>query len=132
MRIKYNYIMESKQQLIESIKEWVKLDTEIKTLQKEQQDRKKRKTTVSAKLIEIMQSNEIDCFNINDGQICYNRRSIKKPITKKGLFDILTKYYGGDLKQVNELNNFIVENREQVIKENIIHKISKVSDNLNS
>jgi len=35
--------METKEQLIHSIKEWVKLDNEIRTLQKEQLYRKKEK-----------------------------------------------------------------------------------------
>ena len=31
----------------------------------------------------IMKSNEIDCFDLKDGQICYNKKTVKKPIQKK-------------------------------------------------
>ena len=117
--------MENKQQLIDSIKDWVKLDNEIRKLQSEITSRKNEKKSVSTKLMETMNANNIDCFDIKDGQLCYNKRSVKKPITKKGLFDILTKYYKGDLMQATELNAYIIENREEVVKETLVRKIVK-------
>ena len=117
--------MENKQQLIDSIKDWVKLDNEIRNLQTEISHRKNEKKNVSSRLMETMNSNNIDCFDIKDGQLCYNKRSIKKPITKKGLFDILTKYYNGDLMQATQVNDYIIENREEVVKETLVRKIAK-------
>lgn len=117
--------MENKQQLIDSIKDWVKLDNEIRTIQTELNARKNEKKKVSSKLMETMNANNIDCFDIKDGQLCYNKRNIKKPITKKGLFDILTKYYKGDVTQATELNEYIIDNREDVIKETLVRKITR-------
>jgi hypothetical protein len=117
--------MENKQQLIDSIKDWVKLDNEIRKLQSEITSRKNEKKSVSTKLMETMNANNIDCFDIKDGQLCYNKRSVKKPITKKGLFDILTKYYNGDLMQATQVNEYIIENREEVVKETLVRKMAK-------
>jgi hypothetical protein len=117
--------MENKQQLIDSIKDWVKLDNEIRKLQSEISSRKNEKKNVSTKLMETMNANNIDCFDIKDGQLCYNKRSVKKPITKKGLFDILTKYYNGDLMQATQVNEYIIENREEVVKETLVRKMAK-------
>ena len=117
--------MENKQQLIDSIKDWVKLDNEIRKLQSEISARKNEKKNVSAKLMQTMNANNIDCFDIKDGQLCYNKRSVKKPITKKGLFDILTKYYNGDLMQATQVNEYIIENREEVVKETLVRKMAK-------
>jgi hypothetical protein len=117
--------MENKQQLIDSIKDWVKLDNEIRKLQSEITSRKNEKKNVSTKLMQTMNANNIDCFDIKDGQLCYNKRSVKKPITKKGLFDILTKYYNGDLMQATEINEYIINNREEVVKETLVRKIVK-------
>lgn len=119
--------MDTKDTLIKTVKEWVKLDNEIRTLQKEQLQRKTEKKTLSNTLIEIMRNNEIDCFDINDGQICYNKKNVKKPITKKVLMDTLAKYFKGDLLKASQLNDFIIENREEVIKETIVRKIDKGS-----
>lgn len=120
--------MDTKETLIKTVKEWVKLDNEIRTLQKEQLQRKTEKKNISKTLIEIMRNNEIDCFDINDGQICYNKKSVKKPITKKVLMDTLAKYFKGDLLKASQLNDFIIENREEVIKETIVRKIDKGSE----
>ena len=116
--------METKEELIKTIREWVKIDNEIRTLQKEQLNRKNDKKRLSSSLIDIMKKNEIDCFDINDGQIIYNKKNVKKPITKKALLEILQKYYKEDLLKANDVNNFILNNRQESIKEEIIHKIN--------
>jgi hypothetical protein len=69
-----------------------------------------------------MRENEIDCFDINDGQIIYSKKNVKKAITKKILLDILSKYYKGNLDKAEELQSFILENREEVVRETIIRK----------
>lgn len=112
--------METKDQLIKTIREWVKIDNEIRALQKEQNSRKKEKKDISSSLINIMKSNEIDCFELNDGQLIYNKKNVKKPITKKTLLNILSKYYQGDASKAGELNAFILENREETTKESLV------------
>lgn len=115
--------METKEQLIKVIKDWVKIDNEIRILQKEQNARKSEKISISKKLMEVMQSNNIDCFDINDGKIMYSKKNIKKPINKKMLLSILSNFYKGDNEKVDELHNYIMENREHVVKETIIRRI---------
>ena len=121
-------IMETKEQLVKTIKEWVKLDNDIRKLQTEIKQRKAEKTKTSTILMETMKKNEIDCFDINNGQICYTKKNIKKPITKKILLDILSKYYKGDALKASEINNFILDNREEIVKESIVLKVTKGSD----
>lgn len=117
--------METKEQLVKTIKEWVKIDNDIRKLQQEIAKRKNEKKSISNNLMNIMKQNEIDCFDINDGQIYYSKKNIKKPITKKVLMNTLSKFYKGDINKATELNNFIIENREEVVKETIERKIKK-------
>lgn len=112
-----------KEQLIQVIKEWVKNDNEIRTLQREQQKRKLEKKKITQNLIEIMRNNQIDCFDINDGQIMYKKKEVKQPITKTHLMNVLSTFYNGDSEKVNELNTFIMENRKSVTKETISRKL---------
>ena len=51
--------METKEQLVKTIKEWVKLDNEIRTLHNEEKNRKLEKKKISNSLMEIMKKNEI-------------------------------------------------------------------------
>jgi len=116
--------METKEQLVKTIKDWVKMDNEIRSLNKEINNRKNEKKKLSTLLIETMKKNEIDCFDIKDGQICYTKKNIKKPITQKVLMDILSNFYNGDISKASQLNNYIIENREEVVKETIERKIN--------
>lgn len=115
--------MDAKEQLIKTIKEWVRIDNEMRTLQKELSIRKANKKTASIELMKIMKNSEIDCFDINNGQIIYSKKNIKKPITKKILMDLLSKYFNGDLLKATAVNDYIVENRTEVVHETITRKI---------
>ena len=117
--------MDTKEHLIKTIKEWVRLDNDIRKLQKEEKQRKDDKKNISNVLMEIMKKNEIDVFDINDGQICYTKKNIKKPITQKILMNVLSDYFKGDMLKAAELNEYIRDNREEVIQETIVRKITK-------
>ena len=109
----------NKTELIESIKEWIRIDNEIRNLNKEIRDRKTQVGKISQKLMATMKDNKIDEFNVKEGKLIYSKKQVKKPITKKYLTDVLLKYYNGDDEQATELNSFINENREATVKETI-------------
>ena len=109
----------NKAEIIESIKEWMRIDNEIRNLNKEVRDRKTQQTNISKRLMTTMKDNNIDEFNVKEGKLIYSKKQVKKPITKKYLTDVLMKYYDGDAEQATELNSFIDENREAITKESI-------------
>jgi hypothetical protein len=115
--------METKNQLVQSIREWVKIDNEMRKLKAEVNKRRKIQKGISESLMSVMRENSIDEFELNDGKIMYNKRSVKKPITQKILLGILANYYNGDIKKAVEINNYIIENREEVEVEKISRKL---------
>ena len=112
-------IAKNKAELVQLIKDWITTDNEIRELNKQAKQRKDKLKKVSQNLINTMKENDIDEFNVKDGKIMYSKTNVKKPITKKNLMSILSKYYKGDISQAIEMNNFILENREEVVKESI-------------
>jgi CxxC motif-containing protein len=117
--------MNLNEETVETIRNWVKLDNEMRTLKQEIANRKKMKDEISNNLINAMKQNEIDSVNINNGKIEFTQRKTKKPISKKLLLNILDKYYKGDSNKASELNNFILENREETSKDIIVRKVNK-------
>lgn len=109
----------SKEHFIQNVREWVKLENELKTLQKEINVRKKEKAKVSGELIQLMKQFEVSTFNLQNGQICYCKTANKKPITQKSLLNILAKFYEGDQTQAAQIGQFIFENRETNTRESI-------------
>ena len=115
--------METKDQLIKSIRDWVRIDNEIRKLKNEINLRKIEQKNISKNLIEVMRKNEIDEFDLSDGKIVYKKKNVKKPITKKTLLNLLSNYYDGDIKKAVDLNNYILTNREEMEVETISRKI---------
>jgi hypothetical protein len=115
----------TKAELVQLIKDWMSIDNDIRSINKELRTRKENLKKVSQNLMKTMKENEIDEFDIKGGKLMYSKTNIKKPITKKNLVSILSKYYNGDISQALEMNNFIMNNREESVKEILKRSINK-------
>lgn len=117
--------METKEQLVNNIKDWIKIDTEIAQLKAEIKDRNNKKKLITTELVTVMKTNQIDCFDINGGALVYKKSVVKKPINGKSLMTILQNYYKTQPEVAEELTKHILDNREEKIKETIKRKIDK-------
>jgi hypothetical protein len=117
--------METKEQLVNHIKEWIKIDTEISKLKSEVSERTKKKKVLSDTLMNVMKTNKIDCFDINGGSLVYKSSKVKKPINKASLLAALQSYYEKDPQIAEDLTKYVLENREEQIKETIKRKSDK-------
>lgn len=118
--------METKQELVQSIKEWLTMNKEIDHLKKIIKTKNQEKKRITEKLVGTMKQNDIDCFEITGGSLIYKKNVVKKPISGKALLTLLKKYYPDDKEDVaQEITNFILENRETKIHESIRHKVNK-------
>ena len=115
---------EKRENLKQYIKDWVLCDNDICDLEKNLKQKKCEKKKISLQLTRIMSDNGIDCVDIQNGaqQILYLKKEVKKPLTKSKMNEILSKYFQGDVDQVDTLENYIFQNREVVWKENILRK----------
>ena len=116
-------IMTTKEVLVNKIKEWISYDDKIKNLQKQIKEYRTEKKELTDNLVDIMKTNEIDCFDINNGKIIFCKNKVKTPLNKKTLLASLEKFFENN-PDVNAVavNEFILENRETKITENIRRK----------
>jgi hypothetical protein len=117
--------METKEQLVNNIKEWIKMDTEIADLKAQIKDRNNKKKNLTENLVTVMKTNKIDCFDINGGALVYKTNKVKKPINGKTLLIALQNYYKSDPKVAEDLTKHIMDSREEQVKETIKRKIDK-------
>ena len=117
--------METKEQLVNNIKEWIKIDNEIVQLKNEIKERNIKKKNLTESLVSVMKTNEIDCFDINGGALIYKKNKVKKPINGKTLLSALQNYYKEDSKIAEDLVKHVMDSREEQIKETIKHKVDK-------
>ena len=116
--------METKDELIMNVKEWIKIEGEINKMNAEMKDKKAKKKLLTESLMSVMKKNEIDCFDINDGALIYKKNKVKKPITGKSLLTALQNYYKEDTKTAEDLTKHILDSREEQVKEIIKRKIT--------
>jgi hypothetical protein len=117
--------METKEQLVNNIKEWIKIDTEIAELKAHIREKNNKKKGLTENLVTVMKNNKIDCFDINGGALVYKTNKVKKPINGKSLLLALQSYYKTDPNIAEDLTKYIMDNRAEQVKETIKRKIDK-------
>ena len=117
--------MATKEDLIRNIKGWMKAEEDIKILQSELKERRKRRKVFSDELVAIMKDNEIDRFDMTEGRLLYTKNRVKAPLSKKHLMEYLAKYaVQNPSANLNpeEVGQFILESREVKLREGVRHR----------
>ena len=114
-----------KDRLLETVKEWIIVDNEMKKLQKEMRNKREEKKELSNILVDVMRNNEIDEFDVNDGKLMYKMNKRKTTISKKHIMETLKKYFKEDNEKAEELTSYILESRKETVSETIKRKIEK-------
>ena len=120
--------VQNKQLLIEIVKQWVTLDNQIRAMNKKLKELRNDKKEQNEKMIQVMKQNEIDNFDLKDGQIRYKKETKREPLTQKTLLKILSKHPQLEQEQAKHLNQFIYDNRQVSEKEVVVRKVDEDSD----
>ena len=115
----------SKDELIMTIKEWIKMDNDITKLKSEIKEKTHKKKELTTSLVNIMKNNSIDCFDINGGALVYKQKKSRKTISGKFLLSQLEEYYKDSPELAKEIAKKVLENRIEVVKDEIKRKIDK-------
>ena len=117
--------MSNKDQLLESVKAWIKIDSEINLLKNEIKERNNKKKALTDNLIKVMRENKIDCFDMHDGVLVCKRSAVKKTISGKTLLASLQSYFKDKPELAVDLTKHVLENREVIEKDIIKMKYDK-------
>ena len=115
----------TKDELINSVREWIKIDTEISKLKADVKGKINKQKQLTDSLVQVMKHNSIDCFDIAGGALVYKQKKSKKTISGKFLLAQLENYYKDNPDTAKDITKHILSNREPVIKEEIIRKLEK-------
>ena len=103
---------EAKELLINTIKEWVAINNKVNEIQKLLKDLRGKKKQLSDSLIKIMENNEIDGIDINNGKLVYRKNKVKAPINKDYLLKMLDNYFDKYPEiDTSDVGSFILDNR---------------------
>jgi hypothetical protein len=102
----------NKQIIIGLLKEYVEHTRQISDLQNQMKDFRNKKKQIETKLIQFMETNEIDEFDINNGKVIHKKVKTKGSINKNYLLTVLGSYFENNPEIDNEdLGKFIFDNR---------------------
>ena len=114
-----------KDDLIVYIKEWIKIDNEIINLKSQVKQKTTKKKELTESLVNVMKVNNIDCFYINVGDLIYKQKKSKRTISGKFLLSQLEEHYKDQPELAKELTKKVLENRVNIVKDEITRKIDK-------
>ena len=115
----------TKDELILNIKEWIKMDNEITKLKAEVKEKTNKRKELTESLVNVMKSNAIDCFDINGGALIYKQKKTRRTISGKFLLSQLEEYYKDQPELAKEITKKVLDNRVEVVKDEIKRKIDK-------
>ena len=115
-----------KDDLIVYIKEWIKIDNEIINLKSQVKQKTTKKKELTESLVNVMKVNNIDCFDINGGALIYKQKKSKRTISGKFLLSQLEEHYKDQPALAKELTKKVLDNRVNVVKDEITRKIDKL------
>ena len=128
MMLVYIYIsivMETKEELVKSIREWISFDSDIAKLQSQLKEKRAQKKRNSEQLVNTMKKNSIDCFDINGGAILYKRNVVKKPLTGKTMLPLLEAYLAASEIKADDLTKYLLDNRVEKVTETVRRRVDK-------
>lgn len=117
--------LSTKEELIMNIKEWIKMDNEITKLKAEVKEKTNKKKELTESLVNVMKNNSIDCFDINGGALVYKQKKTRRTISGKFLLSQLEEYYKEQPELAKEITKKVLDNRIEVVKDEIKRKIDK-------
>ena len=119
---------EEKTKFIENIQKWVKLDSQIKTVNDKIRKARELKTQLLNNIVEYVESNKLEAtkIEISDGELRFYEKREYQPITFTYIEESLGKLIA-DKKQVDCIMNYLRENREITLSTDIRRKSRSAS-----
>tara|TARA_B110000438_G_C15387927_1_gene467706 strand:+ start:223 stop:597 length:375 start_codon:yes stop_codon:yes gene_type:complete len=108
---------EYKEDCTEKVKEWLRIDDEVKEIMSKVKMLKQRQKEISHYIIHYMKVGGIENLTFSGGYLEFSTKKIKETLSKKKMSTLLNEYYKDDNSKAGKLLNYINEN--QAIKEKV-------------
>lgn len=114
----YNFNMDNslKEELSNSVREYLTIEEEIKKLNIAIKERRLKMKMLSGMILDNMSNNDIHHINIKNGVLVYKETESFKGLSKKTLLDGLSIYFNNNEDKTSEAAQTVLENRPKVKK----------------
>ena len=108
----------------ETVRTWLELDDDIKTLRKAAAERNKKKSKLTPKILDYMQKNKIYNINTQNGKIKCRKSIRTKSFNNNTLKNTLINYFQ-DVNKGIQSTKFLLYNKEKIEKYSLSRTISR-------
>jgi hypothetical protein len=115
-------VVNTKEELIKLISEWVTLEKQMVNLKKEIKTRKIRQDKMSVLMKNLMKTNSMNDLKAPGGALIYETKVKKKAWSKKFLMEQINAFYKNNPDTASEVLKHLNDNRETTVNEKIIYK----------
>tara|TARA_Y100001970_G_C14159045_1_gene817392 strand:+ start:155 stop:577 length:423 start_codon:yes stop_codon:yes gene_type:complete len=105
-------------QLQTTVKEYLEVNDEIKTLYAALKERRNKKRKLSKQIMSMMTKNNVRQMNVKDGKLTTYKTKRLVPLTKKSITKILTPYFE-DSNKAEEVSEYLLHHRYKLEKTNL-------------
>lgn len=114
-----------------TIKNFVGIDDQIRILQNQIKELKKKKTIFSKNIVTYMSQNSLENTNINisDGKLKVIESKRQVPVNKLYAIKVLTEYFQNS-EEATKVSSLIFDNREHKLTKTLKRTINKMSNNV--
>ncbi len=114
----------TKEHLVQSIREWIRLEHELKQLKNKMVLLKAQQMVLSDNLIETMKKQSLGSIKLKEqhSELVYKQSVRKQGLSKKFLLDVLADYFEGSVEKASEVSRYIMERREEIVQDKVLLK----------
>ena len=95
----------------QTVKKWLDLDNEIRTLDNALKERKKNRKEIQQQIMNFMGEYNIKNMNTDDGKLTYNESKTKKPLNINYIKSSLTNYFNNS-EDGEKVTEYLLNKRE--------------------
>ena len=113
--------MSTKEDLINLVQSWLTGDKAIREMQKQLRKQRAEQKNISAALMKVMETHEIECLDMKEGRIVHTQSKVRSSVSKKHLMESLSAFFSGtdNAGLPAELTRHILETRSVNVKSKI-------------
>ena len=116
-----------KNQLVQTIKEYLDIENELKIIRKEKDLRTKKQKKIAEQMVVVMKAYNVNCFDTKNGRICFISKTQQKSFTPKKILSLIQLYQKENPDRMNDeqsthFSEFFQSHIETVEKETIVYK----------
>ncbi len=107
--------------LVGLVQLWLSGEKEIKLLQSQIRDLRKKQKSATENLVSVMKTHDIDCLDVKDGRLSHRSQVTRGSVSKKHLLESISTFFQDydDPELSSKLTGHIMNSRKTTVRDKL-------------